>query len=75
MFVSALSIRHFPFALALSATVAALLAIAASQFALQAVEKLYAEGGGGFNPRMMQTESTRALAPEKQVIAARERDN
>ena len=32
--------------------------------ALQAAEKLDPEGGGGFNPRIMPTESTRALAPE-----------
>jgi hypothetical protein len=30
----------------------------------QAAEKLGAEGGGGFNPRIRPTESARALAPE-----------
>jgi nicotinate-nucleotide adenylyltransferase len=32
--------------------------------ALQAAEKLKAEGGGGFNPRINPAESARALAPE-----------
>jgi uncharacterized protein YyaL (SSP411 family) len=42
---------------------------------LQAAEKLDSEsgvsteGGGGFNPRIMPTESTRALAPEVQAFA------
>jgi len=35
--------------------------------ALQAAEKLVAEGGGGFNPRIKPTESTRALAPEERL--------
>jgi probable rRNA maturation factor len=33
--------------------------------AKQAAEKLKAEGGGGFNPRIKPAESTRALAPEE----------
>ncbi len=37
---------------------------AKSFLALQAAEKLDSEGGGGFNPRIKPTESTRALAPE-----------
>jgi hypothetical protein len=32
--------------------------------AVQAAEKLNPEGGGGFNPRIMPAESTRALAPD-----------
>ena len=35
-----------------------------SGWALQAAEKLDPEGGGGFNPRIKPTGSTRALAPE-----------
>ena len=38
---------------------------AKSRWALQTAEKLDAEGGGGFNPRIKLTESMRALAPEE----------
>ena len=34
----------------------------------QAQEKLDSEGGGGFNPRILPAESTRALAPEVQAF-------
>jgi hypothetical protein len=47
-------------------TTLVVLQMAHSDFpALQAAEKLDPEGGGGFNPRIKPTESTRALAPEE----------
>jgi tRNA (guanine37-N1)-methyltransferase len=35
--------------------------------ALHAAEKIGTEGGGGFNPRIKPTETTRALAPERPI--------